>query len=144
MNRWQKIAWYNITIILVSFSLTSAAVGTLAMKYGMPKALSGLGALGTLGLLGLSGVIFRKQKGHTDFDERDKLIFYRSIQITYAVFWPAFTAACMIPWLIVGPSNSISSNALPIMLGAMGITLILIQSLATLIQYGRGGKRGEK
>ena len=123
MNRWQKIAWYNLIIIFVSFSLTAAVVGILALKYGMPKALGGLGALGTLGLLGLSPVLF-----------------YRSIQIAYAVFWPVFTAACMVPWFIVGPNNSIPSNALPLMLGAVGITLVLMQSLTTLIQYGWGGK----
>jgi len=143
MNRWQKIARYNIIIILVSFSLTAAVVGILALKYGMPKALGGLGALGTLGLLGLSPVLFRKKEGTVDYDERDKLIFYRSTQIAYAVFWPVFTAACMVPWFIVGPNNSIPSNALPLMLGAVGITLILMQSLTTLIQYGRGGKDNE-
>ena len=117
MNRWQKIAWYNLIVILVTFSITAAIVGLLAVKYGMPKALSGLGFLGTLGLLGLSGIIFRQKKNKVDFDERDKLIFYRSIQITFAVFWPVFTAVCMIPWFIVGPKGSIPSNILPLILG---------------------------
>ena len=143
MNRWQKIAWYNLIVVSVTFSITAAVVGILAVKYGMPKALSGLGFLGTLGLLGLSGIIFRNKKNQIDYDERDKLIFYRSIQITCAVFWPLFTAACMIPWFIVGPKSSIPSNTLPLMLGAIGITLILLQSLATLVQYGREPK-GEK
>ena len=141
MNRWQKIAWYNIIVISSSFSLTAITVGALAIKYGMPKALSGLGMLGTLGLLGLSGMIFRQKKDQVDFDERDKLIFYKSIQIAYAVLWPVFTAACMIPWFIIGPNNPISSNTLPVMLGVIGITLVLSQSLTTLILYGR---RGEK
>ena len=140
MNRWQKIAWYNIIVILVTFSLTGTNVGVLTIKYGFPKALSGLGTLGFLGLLGLSGVIFRKKKSHVDFDERDKLIFYRVIQITFALFWPLLTAVCMIPWLIVGLNNTISSNALPIILLITCIPLILLQSLTTLILYGRGGK----
>ena len=143
MNRWQKMAWYNLIVISIAFSTTAVIIGMLAVKYGMPKALSGLGFLGTLGLLGLSGVIFRKKKNQIEYDERDKLIFYRSIQITYAVFWPLFTAACMIPWFIVGPKSTIPSNTLPLMLGTVGITLILLQSLATLILYDRGTK-GEK
>ncbi len=143
MNRWQKIAWYNIIIILVSLSLTAAVIGILALKYGMPKALSGLGALGTLGLLGLSPVLFGKKKGEVDYDERDQLIFYRSIQIAYAVFWPVFVAACMIPWFIAGPMNSIPSNTLLIVLGTVGITVTVVQSLATLVQYSWGGNKNE-
>ena len=136
MNKWQKIAWYNIFIIIFAFILTGVCVGVLTIKYGMPKALSGLGMLGTLGLLGLSGLIFKKKKHNVEFDERDRLIFYKSIQITFAIFWPLFTAACMVPWFIIRPNNLISINVLPIILGAVGITLIVVQSIATLIQYG--------
>ena len=136
MNRWQKIAWYNIFVIIFAFILTGVCVGVLTIKHGMPKALSGLGMLGTLGLLGLSCLIFKQKKQHADFDERDKLIFYKSIQITFAIFWPLFTAACMVPWFIIGPNNLISSNVFPILLGAIGITLIVVQSIATLVQYG--------
>ena len=143
MNRWQKIAWYNIIVILLTFSLTAMSITVLAFKYGFPKALAGLGTLGFLWLLGLSPLLFKKPKAHVDFDERDKLIFYKSIQITYALFWPIFTAACMIPWFIVGPNKTVSSNVFPIMLGSMGITLTFIQSLAALIQYGFGGKDNE-
>lgn len=86
MNRWQKIALYNIIVISLSFILTEICIGVLAIKHGMPKASSGLGMLGALGFLGLSGLIFRKRKGQVEFDERDKLIFYRTIQIAYSVF----------------------------------------------------------
>lgn len=143
MNKWQKIAWYNLFVIVLAFVLTGSCVGFLAIKYGMPKALDGLGVIGTLGLLGLSGIIFKKKKGNVDFDERDRLIFYKSIQIAFGVFWPLFTAACMVPWFIVGPGKPISSSVLPIMLGSIGIMLIAVQSIATLIQYGRGGKENE-
>ena len=143
MNRWQKIAWYNIIVILVTFGITGISIGVLAIKYGFPKALGGLGALGLLGLLGLSVVFFRKEKAHVDFDERDQLIFYRATQITFALFWLLFTAICMVPWFIIGPNKTISSNALPIILFVTSIPLIFLQSLVTLILYGRGGKEKE-
>jgi len=136
MNRWQKIAWYNIFVIIFAFILTGVCVGVLTIKHGMPKALDGLSMFGTLGLLGLSGLIFKKRKHQVELDERDRLIFYKSIQITFAVFWPLFTAACIVPWFIIGPNKLISSIVLPIMLGAIGITLIIVQSIATLVQYG--------
>jgi hypothetical protein len=50
----------------------------------------------------------------------------------------------MIPWSIIGPSGSISVNVLPIMLFGIGITLTLVHSLVILVQYGWGGKDGEK
>ena len=143
MNRWQKAAWYNIVVISVAFSLAGISVGVLATKYGFPKALGGLGLLGFLGLLGLSGVLFRKEKSHVDFDERDRLIFYRATQITFALLWPLFTAVCMVPFFIIGPNKTISSNVLPIILLVTSIPLILLHSLVTLILYGRGGKEND-
>jgi len=110
------------------------------MKYGMPIALSGLGPLGCLGLLGLSPVLFRKKQGEVDFDERDVLIHRKATVVAYSIFWLFFTSACMIPWFLVGPKNSIPSSSLPLMLGAGGITLVLSQSLAILILYGKGEK----
>jgi hypothetical protein len=142
MNRWQKIAWYNIFVITFTFILTGLCVGILTIKHGMPKALSGLGTLGTLGLLGLSGFIFKEKKQQVEFDERDRLIFYKSIQIAYAIFWPLFTAACMVPWFIIGPNNLIPTNALPLMLVAIAISLTAAQSIAVLVQYGRRVKDG--
>ena len=143
MNRWQKIAWFNLTVIATTLILCAIAVGILATIVGMPKALAGLGLLGIFGLMGLSPILFREKQNQVPFDERDQLINYRAVLGAYSVFWLVFTAACMIPWVIIGPSGSISVNVLPIMLGGIGITLTLIHSLAILIQYGRIGK-GEK
>jgi hypothetical protein len=59
----------------------------------------------------------------------------------YSVFWLVFTAACMIPWFIIGPKGTIPVNVLPMMLGGIGMFLIVVQSVLTLIQYGRGRER---
>jgi len=143
MNRWQKIAWFNLIVIVTTLALSSLAVGVLSIIVGMPKALAGLGALGIFGLMGLSPILFRQKQNQVPFDERDQLINYRAVLGAYSVFWLVFTGACMIPWVIIGPSGSISVNALPIMLVGVGITLELVHSMAIIIQYGWGGK-GEK
>ena len=140
MNRWQKIAWFNVIVIAVVPAITAATIAVLYFKYGFPKALAGLGPLGFMGFLGLPTLLFRQKKDHVDFDERDMLIHHKSIVAAYSIFFPVFTAACMIPWFIFGSKTSVSLVVLPIMLGVFGIFLTLVQSTAILIQYSRSNK----
>ena len=144
MNKQQKIAWYNIIVIAVVSVITAAAIAILYSKYGFPKALAGLGLLGFMGLLGLTSLLFRQKKGKMNFDERDTLIHYRSSVIAYAAFFPVFTVACMVPWFVFGSKTSVSLSILPIMLGFFGIFLVLVQSIAILILYGRETQNNEE
>ena len=144
MNRAQKIALYNLIVIMASLTITGAAVGILAIVLGMPRALGGLGFLGICGLLGMSPILFRKKRGQLGFDERDLLIYNRASLVAYSVFWVLFTAACMVPWLILDKGSTIPAVVLPLMLAAGFFVVQLVQSVAVLVQYGRGGKDGEK
>ena len=143
MNRAQKIALYNLIVIIASLTITGAAIGILAIVYGMPKALGGLGFLGIGALIGLSRILFRKKRGEISFDERDLLIFRRAAFAAYSTFWFLFTAACMIPWWILETGASIRVVVLPCMLAGGFVIVQLIQSIAILVQYGWTGK-GEK
>ena len=142
MNRFQKLAWFNLIVILIALILSAIAVSVFyfVVDLPIPRALGGFGFMGITGLMGLSPVLYKKERGKVSFDERDELINYRAVLAAYSVFWLVFTAACMIPWSIIGPSGSISVNVLPIMLFGIGITLALVHSLVILIQYGRGIK----
>ena len=144
MNRAQKIALYNLIVIIASLTTTGAAVGILAIVLGMPAALGGLGFLGILGLIGLSPILFFKKQGQLGFDERDLLIYNRASLVAYSVFWVLFTAACMIPWLILHTGATIPAVALPMMLGVGFFVVQLVQSVAILVQYAWGGKDGER
>jgi len=142
MNRFQKLSWFNLIVILIALTLSAIAVSVLYFVVDLPirRALGGFGFMGITGLMGLSPVLYKKERGKVSFDERDELINYRAVLAAYSVFWLVFTAACMIPWSIIGPSGSISVNVLPIMLFGIGITLALVHSLVILIQYGLGIK----
>ena len=142
MNRLQKIAWFNLIVLLVSLALTGAAVGILAVIIGMPRALGGCGFLGISGLLGLAPILFRKKQGQPELDERDLLIFRRASIVAYSIFWVYFTFACMAPWLILDQGATIRVVMLPVMLAGGFVIVQLIQSIAVLVQYGRGGKDG--
>jgi len=73
MNRWQKIAWFNLVVIASALLLSTAAIAILAFRAGFPKALAGFGCLGLAGLMGLSPLLFHKDKSKVSFDERDVL-----------------------------------------------------------------------
>lgn len=143
MNRAQKIALYNLIVIIASLTTTGAAVGILAIVLGMPAALGGLGFLGILGLIGLSPILFFKKQGQLGFDERDLLIYNRASLVAYSLFWVFFTAACMVPWLVFERGARIPVVVLPCMLAGGFVIVQLIQSIAILIQYGWRNK-GEK
>lgn len=143
MNRIQKIALYNLIVIMASLTITGAVVGILTVAYGMPKALGGLGFLGIAGFIGLSPILFRRKRGQLGFDERDLLIYNRASLIAYSIFWVFFTAACMVPWLVLERGATIRIVVLPCMLAGGFVIVQLIQSIAILAQYGWGGKGEE-
>jgi len=86
----------------------------------------------------------RKDKKKISFDERDQLIHKKAVMAGYVVLWIYFVAACVIAWCIVGPHGSISVNVMPLTLLGGLVIFTFVQGLACLIQYGRGGKDGEK
>ena len=140
MNRMQKIAWYNMIVIVAALTASGATVGLLAIFFGMPKALGGLGFVGCAGFVGLAPVLFRKPQGVVDFDERDLLIYRKASIVAYSIFWLFFTAACMVPYLVLGRGATIRIVVLPIMLGSGYVIFQLTQSIVMLILYGKGDK----
>ncbi len=139
MNRAQEIALYNLIVITASLTVTGATVVVLSIVHGMPKALAGLGFLGIGGLMGLSPILFRKKPGQSVFDERDLLVYRRATLAAYSTFWVLFAVACMVPWLALERGTTIRIVVLPCMLAGGFVIVQLIQSIAILIQYGRGG-----
>ena len=85
----------------------------------------------------------RRRKKVT-FDERDEIIDKKAALAGYVGVWMYFVSACVVPWWLVGPKGTVSANILPIILIGGIIAFSIVQSLAILIQYGRGGKDGKK
>jgi hypothetical protein len=142
MNSAQKFAWSNLIIIVATLTLTGVNVAVLAWRHGIPQAFDGLGLMGLLGFLGISSAVFRKKRRQNgvSFDERDRLIYERSLAAAHLVFWPFFTAACMLPWFVFRSTGSIPVYVLPIILGAGGVLAVTVQSVAILMLYGRSNK----
>ena len=140
MNRLQKIASYNLIVIAIVLIIVVLVVGLIYHSKGSQEA---RGAIGLAGLLGLSGVLFRKKRGETNFDERDQLILRKSTAVAYSVFWVAWIAASMTIWAVLRRRGTVRVDILPIMVLIGGLVVVTVQSVAILIQYGRTAK-GEK
>ncbi len=144
MNRAQKIAWSLVITISTGVILSGITTAILYVKVGMPKASAGLAFLGIAGLGGFSPLIFRKDKGKVTFDERDKSIKRRAALSGFAASYLFVGLACMLPFSVLGPMASISVGWLPNIFGGAALSFFFVWSVAILVQYGRGGKDGNK
>jgi hypothetical protein len=145
MNRTQKIAWFNLIVVTLALGLSVIAFGILYFVFGLPanRAAGGFGLIGIMGLSGLSKILFKKDKGKVQCDERDVEINRKAYFAAYTVFWVLFVAAAVIPFFILGPNGMISVYYLPWMtFGGMAV-ILLLWSIITLNEYGWRNK-GEK
>ena len=143
MNRWQKMAWFTLIVTGIGLLISIPTVVVLALRSGFPKALAGFGFMGIVGLTGLTPVIFRKEPGHIDSDERDSMIHRRASWAGFGASYAFFGVVCITIWAIIGIDGSISVNVLPqIFIGAM-VAMLIAQSVAILVGYGRRSKNGE-
>ena len=145
MNRWEKIAWFNITVVITCFivCLILATLITLDRAVTPPTPLS-LVIIPSLVFVAISKFIFYKQSRQVDFDERDIQIHKKS---GYAGLW-AFVLAIVLENVIcvflLGPRRALEYPlVLLIMICAAGGIWIMTDSIATLVQYSRDA-RGEK
>jgi len=138
MNRAQKIARFSLIVILIALTLSVMAVGVLYFVVGLPiqRALGGFAFIAICGFSGLAPILYKKERGKVSFDERDLLIQKKASLRAYTIFWFLFVLAAMIPFFILGPKGTISVKYLPAMVFGGMITVMLVQSIVTLEEYG--------
>ncbi len=133
MNRTQKIARFNLTVIAIGGGLAlltvliSLAAGSKALTY-FGFLILGLAAL----VSGLSQLIVRKEPGKVSFDERDAAIEKNANLAGYATLLCVFILTCMIAIPRVGWA-------------ILAVTLVAVktvESVAGLGLLGGGKKRG--
>jgi len=145
MNRAQKIAWFSLIMLTLALGLSFIAVNVLYFGFGQPmrRAAGGFGFIGIMGLSALAPVLFKKDKGKVELDERDLLIKNKAMLATYLGFWPIFVIAAMVPFFIYGPDGVVSVKYLCGMVFGGMFIVILVQSLVTLQEYGWRDKINE-
>ena len=144
MNRWQKIAWFELIVIVVGSVISVVAAGTLPPEERlMPPNRVTVVIIISFVLVGMSKTIFRKAEKGVDFDERDGQIHHRANLFGWTGFGLGMAATIMVCYLAVGPMGSFPPLALPI-IPLVGVGLkIIVESVAALIQYGWSSE-GEK
>jgi hypothetical protein len=134
MNRAQILAWFHLRVLAITGPLCLIAIILSFLSNKLVIAYIGLFILAISSLImSLAPLLIRKEPGIIAFDERDKIIEKNTHLIGYCILWCFFIITCMAINIKIG--SIILITAL--------ITIKLIESIATLAQYGKGGKSNE-
>jgi hypothetical protein len=142
MNRWQKIAWFELIVIVIGSVISVIAAGTLPPEERLmpPNRLTVVLVISFV-LVGMSKTIFRKADKGVDFDERDGQIHRKAKFFGWAGCGLGMVATIFVCYISVGPMGSFPPLALPI-IPLVGVGLyIIVGSAAALILYGWGGEK---
>ena len=142
MNRWQKIAWFNLIVIVAGSVISVVAAGTLPPEERLvPPNRITVVIIISLVLVAMAKTIFRKSDKGVDFDERDGQIRRRASLFGWTGFGLGMTATALICFFAVGPLGSFPPLALTI-IPLVGVAIgTIVESVAALIQYGLGGEK---
>ena len=147
MNKTQKGSWYAISISLLSLALGIYMIVEIAVLRRSPEGFGRFFWLPAFLLItGIAIFFIRKKQSpvEVDSDERDNLIKKRAVLAAFVSVWIILSAVTIIPRFIVGSDGSVPIWLLPIINIGVFYIVLLVYSVAVLIQYGWGDKNGEK
>jgi len=137
MNRWQKIAWFNLIVIVSGSVISVVAAGTLPPEERlMPPNRITVVIIISLVLVEMAKTIFRKSDKQVDLDERDRQIHRKAGLFGWTALGIGMFATIMFCYIAVGPLGNFPPLALPV-IPLVGLAFkIMAESIAALIQYG--------
>ena len=146
MNKTQKGAWSCLAGAILFLSLSLYLIIQIGFRHSLPDGIGRYAWLPPFIIIMAIGIIFFRKKqspNEPDSDERDNQIKQRSVLVAFISVIPLFLAASLIPQLFIGLDGSIPVWSLPIVTVCIFYIVLLVYSIAVLVQYARGGK-GEK
>lgn len=146
MNRYQKGAWITLAGLLISIvtvSYFSIQLFIFKKPYEFVVFWAWLIIYGAW--LCIVIIYARKKQDPTeiDKDERDSLIEKRAMIAAFISVWILLFAATIIPRFIVGLDGAIPVWSLAFINVGILIIVLLVYSVAVLVQYGRKEKSHE-
>lgn len=130
MTRFEKIAWFSLTVCLLSITGFCA----LAPFTGFRVATA---MLGIIGFTGLSPFLFKDSQ---PTDERDLIIQRHAVFGAHLMFWVCFVLGSIgiWGWRFYHKIPTIEIEVLPMQVFWGMLIIVTVQSLLTIIQYRRG------
>jgi hypothetical protein len=138
MNKAQKIAWFNLAVLLSGAVLIVLFASMEAVKL-MFAVLLFIAAL-----LGVAPLFFRGKKGRVDFDERDQLIRMRALLFASISSFLYLIWQCAFQIIRVGPKGSIPVGTLVGTVCGALFFFVGMKSFWTLFEYRYGRKCNKK
>ena len=137
MNKAQKCAWFNLIVTLILLVLHGVAFVLILLRGRMPQGLNEIGCLIIALLIGILAVGFRRKQKLTesDFDERDRAVAKKALTAAFVSLWALLIGCWAIACLLVGFEGTVSVYVLPVAIYACFIIVMLIHSVAVLVQY---------
>lgn len=142
MNRTQKgaLCTSGITILLLALGIVVIPVQTVT---SVKVFRIWLWVISLFIILSVVLLRIKQSRAEVSFDERDNAIKKNAMLAAFISLWVLLIAASFIPNFIVGDNGAIPVCFLPIINFGVFLIVMLVYSVAILIQYSRGGK-GEK
>ena len=147
MNKTQKLAIYCLFMLSLGITIFIYTVIKIYILKSIPGKPSSTFWMVMYFLVLVPPLIFLRKKqspNEPDADERDDLIKKRAVLASFISVWALLAAETIIPRFIVGLDGSIPVWMLAFINVGVLFVAIWIYSIAVLVQYGRGGKNGEK
>ena len=143
MNRYQKLAWWNLIVMTFTIIITTAAIAIEFHIRGYSEL--GLYFIAPLVLLRFNPFLFKKpqSEGGVVSDERDSFIVKRALSFAYTSFWILSFLSSFLLFIFLGPRSSVPTITLPLMFFGGAVFMKIVCSAAILVQYGWGNKGEE-
>lgn len=136
MHVQEKQAWFVLGVSAVVGAMAAVLVAVFGPHPGVYF------VFGLFFLLFFTPLIGRRQRraGEVVFDERDRQIAASATLGGYSIFWGLLVAAAMGPWLLLGPTATLSVRTTTItnLLAAAILVIALVRSLIVVVLYRRG------
>jgi len=141
MNRYQKLAWFNIIVIVATIVITTAGIA-IEIRWRGYSTIAPWFFVAILLLLRLKPYLFWKpeSEGGVVSDERDSLIVQKAASFAYKTFWFVLLFSSFAVHVFKGGRGSVPVITLPLMACGGALFMMIMCSVSILVQYSQGNK----
>ena len=147
MNKTQKEAWFGISgsLLYLFFNIYFGIQIGVYRKLPEDSFSKFFWLPAFLLISGISIYFIRKKQNpkEPDVDERDNFIKQRAVLAAFASVWIVLITVSVIPRYVFGSDGSVPVLLLPIIVAFIFMIVLLIYSIAVLVQYKLEGKGEE-